>query len=252
MNVLVIRPEEKGVELCRELKQRGIDTIHHPMFDICPTVIEQPLFHLSPNGNKVDIIIAVSQYAVHCCDQLLRQKKQYWPSNVRYLAIGQKTALLLSKLSQQQVNYPKVSDSEHLLSDTRLAKVSGLNIVILRGEGGRELIANTLRDRGANVAYRELYQRVPRAFYAESNVTLWQDRQIDSVIVTSFEQLELLVSQLPTQYHDWLFSLSIYVPSERITRLAQGMGFRNTITVGSASNSDLVAALQPRNDRNTQ
>lgn len=252
MSVLVIRPEEQGVELCHHLSEIGIECLHQPMFELTPCPIDEALFHLAPNGDTADIIIAVSQYAVRCCDQLLRREKQYWPANVRYFAIGQKTASLLSKLSQQQVNYPEVSDSEHLLNNAYLNKVSGLNIVILRGKGGRELIADTLRNRGANVAYRELYQRVPCTFYAESHVRLWQDRQIDSVIVTSFEQLELLVTQLPAQFHDWLFSLTIYVPSERITRLAQGMGFRNTITVGSASNSDLVAALQPRNDRNTQ
>lgn len=252
MSVLIIRPQEQGVALCQELQQRGIECIHHPLFDISPIEIEHELFHLSPNNDKVDIIIAVSQYAVQFCDQLLRQKKQSWPSNTRYFAIGQKTAQLLSKLSQQQVDYPQVSDSEHLLENTELSAVSGLNIVILRGNGGRELIAETLRDRGANVVYKEVYQRVPRAFYAESNVTLWQDRQIESIVVTSYEQLELLVSQLPALYHNWLFALSIYVPSERIARLAQGAGFRNTITVGSASNSDLVAALQPRNDRKIQ
>jgi uroporphyrinogen-III synthase len=252
MSVLVIRPEEQGVALCEQLREIGIECLHQPMFELTPCAIDQALFELAPNGDKVDIIIAVSQYAVHYCDQILRQENQYWPSNVKYLAIGQKTASLLSKLSQQQVDYPEVSDSEHLLNDASLTQVAGHNIVILRGKGGRELIADTLRNRGANVAYRELYQRVPCTFYAESHVRLWQDRQIDSVIVTSFEQLELLVTQLPTQYHDWLFSLKMYLPSERIARLAQGMGFRNTITVGSASNSDLVAALQPRNDRNTQ
>ncbi|MGX9418609.1 uroporphyrinogen-III synthase [Vibrio sp. RC27] len=252
MNVLVIRPEEQGKALCQSLSKHGINCILHPMLDLVATEINQPLFHLEPNNDKVDIVIAVSQYAVQFCDQLLRKNNQSWPIDTRYFAIGQKTAQLLSKLSQQQVNYPQVSDSEHLLEEISLAAVSGLNIAILRGNGGRELLAETLRDRGANVIYREVYQRVPRAFYAKSNVTLWQDRQIDSIIVTSYEQLELLVSQLPVCYHHWLFSLSIYVPSGRIARLAQSTGFRNTIAVGSASNSDLVAALQPRNDRKTQ
>lgn len=252
MAVLVIRPEQQGKELCQMLQENGIPAILQPLIDLTPSQPDGDLFPLPPSTAQVDVVIAVSQHAVRFSDQLLRQQNQSWPLNVRYLAIGQKTAQLLSKLTQQQVHYPNISDSEHLLEDEWLTSVSGCNIVILRGNGGRDHLATQLTSRGANVIYREVYQRELRPFDAESRVALWQNSQVDRLVVTSFEQLELLTSQLPTHYHSWLFTLSIYVPSERIARLAKSMGFRNAITVGSASNSDLVAALQPRNDRNTQ
>lgn len=243
MTVLVVRPEQQGQELCQLLEQSGIPALLQPLIDLTVSPIEGELFSPCPLAGKADIVIAVSQHAVQFSDQLLRQQNQSWPTDVRYLAIGQKTAQLLSKLTQQQVHYPDISDSEHLLEDNWLTSVNGLNIVILRGNGGRDHLATQLTSRGANVIYREVYQRELRPFDAESRVALWQNKQVDRLVVTSFEQLELLVSQLPMHYHRWLFTLSIYVPSERIARLAQSMGFRNTITVGSASNSDLVAAL---------
>jgi uroporphyrinogen-III synthase len=243
MTVLVIRPEEQGQELCQQLENVGIRATLLPLIDMKPVAFLEPLFSPSQIKGKIDIIIAVSQHAVRFSDQLLRQKKQSWPSNVRYLAIGQKTAQLLSKLTQQTVDYPEISDSEHLLEAPLLTSVSGLNIIILRGHGGRELIAKQLITRGANVVYREVYRREPRLFDAKSSMAYWQKNQIDSLIVTSYEQLKLFVDQLPSHYHQWLFTLSIYVPSERVARLALSIGFKNTITVGSASNSDLVAAL---------
>ncbi len=246
MSVLVIRPEEQGRELCHQLKDAGIEALLHPMIDLIPLNPAEELFSMPSGQGKADRVIAISQHAVAFTDQLLRQRKQSWPERTRYLAIGQKTAQHLSKLTKQQVNYPKVSDSEHLLKDPLLAAVSGLNIIILRGKGGRELLANQLSSKGANVIYRDVYRRELRPFDAESCVPLWQSKQVNRLVVTSYEQLELFVSQLPKHFHDWLFALSIYIPSERIARLAQDMGFKTTITVGSASNSDLVAALQPK------
>ncbi len=71
-----------------------------------------------------------------------------------------KTAHYLSKCTQQKVHYPEVSDSEHLLRLPALQNVEQQQVLILRGNGGRELIKDALVRRGAKVHYSETYKRI--------------------------------------------------------------------------------------------
>lgn len=77
-----------------------------------------------------------------------------------------KTAHVFSKACQQSVDYPEISDSEHLLALSMLRDVAGKKVLILRGNGGRELIYSTLVERGATVRYQEAYCRHERPFAA--------------------------------------------------------------------------------------
>lgn len=90
---------------------------------------------------------------------ILSKTSSIWPISPLYLGVGQKTAHVLSKACKQKVNYPQVSDSEHLLKLTELNGVENKSILILRGNGGRELIRDSLLNRGAQVSYCETYRR---------------------------------------------------------------------------------------------
>jgi uroporphyrinogen-III synthase len=244
MTVLVTRPDEQGKALCHQLASAGIKTCHQPLMQFCfnsdaPDIVSQL--------RQSDIVICVSQAAVAFSQHLITQQGGQWPNKATYLAIGQKTAQLLSKQIQQAVNYPEISDSEHLLALPQLRFVHSLTILILRGVGGRELIAEQLRAKGANVIYGEVYERKPIALMTEHLVQQWKKENVDQLIVTSHHQLEYLVSQCNMVDTSWLFSLKLYVPSQRIVQEAIRLGFQTAINVGSASNQDLVAALQPSN-----
>ncbi len=165
------------------------------------------------------------------------------PNPAIYLGVGQKTAHELSKLVQQKVNYPSVSDSEHLLALPELNDVAGKRVVILRGNGGRELIFDELTKRGAYVHYLQLYQRQYRAVESAA-IAQWQRAQIDTMIVTSAEQLEHLVSAIPNAQLSWVKQQRLLVPSERIAKQAIALGFNNVTNSQGASNSTLFAALQ--------
>lgn len=241
MAVLVTRPGEQGRALCTELKEAGFDALHHPLIAI---QAGESLSSLSHDLNHFDIVIAVSQHAVTFSHQALLRQGQEWPNHPTYLAVGQKTAHVLSKHCQQKVHYPAVGDSEHLLRLDALANVTNKKIIILRGNGGRELIFDTLKDRGATVEYREAYKRENIAFRSEMLVPIWQDKNIQQLVITSSGQLEYFISQLSSTELDWLFALQLYVPSERIVQEALKLGFKEVINTYSASNKDLLATLQ--------
>ncbi len=165
------------------------------------------------------------------------------PNHAIYLGVGQKTAHELSKLVQQNVHYPPVSDSEHLLAMPELVGVAGKRVVILRGNGGRELIFDELTKRGAHVHYLQLYQRQYRAVESAA-IEQWQQAQIDTMVITSAEQLDHLVAAMPESQQAWLKQQWLLVPSERIAKQAIAQGFNNVTNSQGASNSTLFAALQ--------
>lgn len=242
MAVLVTRPDAQGKALCQQLNALGITALHQALIGIEAGSDLAQLPHALQN---CDYVLAVSQHAVLLSDQFLCTQQLKWPTSPRYLAVGQKTAQLLSKVSAQPVHYPDVSDSEHLLALPELTSVQGQRIEILRGNGGRELIYDTLCARGAMVRYREVYQRVDLPFSASICVAHWQQAQVDTLIITSSHQLMFFVSQLSGADLNWALTLKLLVPSDRIAHDAQRLGFSHVVTTGSAANQDLVAALQP-------
>ncbi|SIO96259.1 uroporphyrinogen-III synthase [Vibrio spartinae] len=248
MSVLVTRPGQPGEALCHQLQAVGIKAVHHPLIDFhAGSELEQ----LPVRLKQCDLVIAVSRQAVLYSQEYLDLHGFSWPSDIRYLAIGQKTAQLLSNFTQQTVNYPAISDSENFLSLPELSAPVGLRVEILRGNGGRDLIARQLKSQGAAVNYCEVYQREMLPFNTRVAVSEWQKAAIDCVIITSEQQLRFFVTQLAEYNMPWLLNQTFYVPSERIAHDAQSLGIKHTIAVGSASNSDLVAAiLAEKNDRN--
>lgn len=241
MTVLVTRPHKQGIALCQLLAQHGHHAIHHPLLNI---VAGSDLHRLTAEIHQADIVIAVSQHAVHWVTQTLQNEQVAWPQSTIYVAIGQKTAQLLSKACQHTVHYPELSDSEHLLTLPVLQSIAGKRVVIWRGNGGRELIYQTLSLRGASVEYREMYQRIPLPFASDSALIDWQTQQVDNVIITSAEQLAFFCSQLSPQARDWTSQQRLIVPSQRIADQASQLGFHHIVQAGSAANQDLLAAVQ--------
>jgi uroporphyrinogen-III synthase len=242
MAILVARPGSSGELLCQSIHNSGGLALHFPFIEIKTNTQNTTLLD---SLSKADIIIAVSQHSVSSSQELLGKEKVSWPKGRVYLGVGQKTAHELSKKSQQNVHYPEISDSEHLLQLPELQKVKGKNIIILRGNGGRELIEQTLTSRGANVTYEEVYVRTKLPISFKSDIKQWQDSHIDTFIVTSGEQLEHLVSSVVLAHETpWLFKQTLIVPSERILLQAKNYGFLHVTNAKGASNNQLFAALQ--------
>lgn len=241
MAVLVTRPDEQGRTLCQQLNDAGISALHLPLINIVPGI---SLSGIADELSQFDIIIAVSQHAVTLTNQAVVDNMSQWPAKATYLAVGQKTAHVLSKVTRQKVHYPQVGDSEHLLALKPLQNITNQRIVILRGNGGRELIFDTLISRGAVVEYREIYKRENIAFRSEMLVPFWQDRKIKQLVITSSGQLNHFISQIADEYLEWVLELTLYVPSERIVQEALSLGFKQVINTCSASNKDLLATLR--------
>ena len=134
------------------------------------------------------------------------------------------------------------ANSEALLATEELQYIEGQKIVIFRGQGGRELLAQTLSQRGAAVEYAEVYLRAK----PDTNPAELASRQpaIDLITATSNENLQNLYEMTEIGQRDWLLSKQLVVISERTAKLAKQLGFRSAAIVAQESNDQgLVNAM---------
>jgi uroporphyrinogen-III synthase len=132
------------------------------------------------------------------------------------------------------------ADSEALLALPELQRVGGLRIAIFRGEGGRELLGEGLRGRGAAVEYVECYRRVrPRSDPAPL-ARAWKGGGLHAVTVSSAQGLANLFEMLDAEL---LRALPLFVPHERVAAEARRRGVREALVAGPADDEMLNALV---------
>jgi uroporphyrinogen-III synthase len=171
------------------------------------------------------------------CSQSLRLK---------WFSVGAATAQIL-KDHGLDVSFPvEGDDSEALLELTPLREAIArpdARVLIMRGEGGRELLAERLREQGASVDYLELYRRgLPR--YAEGALPerIYAER-LNGVVVSSGQGFEHL-RQLAGSTWPELARLPLFVPSPRVAKMALAAGAQTVVDCRGASAAALLTALR--------
>ena len=160
LGILVTRPAHQADRLCELIKQAGGRALRFPVIEILPPHDTAPLAALIDTLDDADIAIFISANAVEHGLALLRARRDL-PAALKLAAIGRSTgAALRATLGRGPDICPAERfDSEALLALEAMQKVHGKRIVIFRGEGGREVLAETLRARGATVEYADVYRR---------------------------------------------------------------------------------------------
>ena len=137
---------------------------------------------------------------------------------------------------------PHNHDSEGLLALAPLQHVQQQDVLIIRGDGGRERLANDLRQRGASVHYFESYQRVWRR-HSLALVKTWQQQQINCILITSNALLEFIVNLINNADNYWREECLWIVASQRIASNAENLGIKRVINANGASQQALLLAL---------
>ncbi|GAM63977.1 uroporphyrinogen-III synthase [Vibrio ishigakensis] len=246
MKVLIVRPEPDASELQSALSAEGIASLCYPAVSFIPsTISKQAIQYLISS----DFIITVSKPATQFTQQILDSHNQAWPE-ASYLAVGKGSAELLSQCSKYKVLHPNIETSEGLLELLASETLQQKQISILRGDSGREFLKEQLEKRGAMVNYFESYRREWHPLASEEQITKWRSFEIDTAIVTSFEQLKFFAQQVPSADKNWLHSLQLLVPSQRVAKLATDIGFQKVRSLEGAANQQILEALQSEIDRN--
>lgn len=228
VRVLVTRPVEQAVNLANLVKQHGGEPVLFPLLQIEPIEPAEAGKALFDKLGHDDLLIFVSANAVRCAQQYFVNKA---PASLSIAAIGRGTANELARLGVKAGLVPgKSQDSEALLAMPELKNVKGRHVVIVRGEGGREKLAETLRARGAEVDYAEVYRRVAPDVRISSYIST---DKVDVITITSGEALTNLAEMAKQQDQSWLFEKPLVVIHDRIAQRAMQLGFNKPVQVTS-------------------
>ena len=188
-----------------------------------------------------DIVIATSPAAARAANALQALKRK---RGQRWCAVGAGTAAALRRAGIRDIVSPSRMDSEGLLALGELRSVRGRSIGLLAAPGGRDLIAPTLRRRGARVLRADVYRRVGIALSPAAISRLRALRSRPWIAASSGEALALVLSRLPADLAGKLREGDVAAASERLAQAARAAGFRGRIAVAaSARPRDLVAAM---------
>ena len=244
MGIVVTRPAHQADHLCQLIEAHGGNPIRFPTVRILAP--HDPAAMLTIIGALADYDIAIfsSANAVTCAMPRIKARGGI-PNQVRVAAIGKGT---MRALRQFDVDIDVVPDgpydSEALLAMAPMLNVDSQRIVIFRGEGGRELICETLKDRGALVTYAEVYRRgIPNSDPGRL-VQRWSEGEIHAVVATSNEILRNLFDIVGEIGQHWLRDTPLVVVSSRACQLARELGFSGPPSVArEASDEAIVGEL---------
>jgi uroporphyrinogen-III synthase len=239
--IVVTRPAHQGERFAMALDAAGARVIRFPTIDILAPSDAQALNALIDRLDQFDLAVFVSPNAAREAMKAIGARR-VWPAGVQAATVGRGGESELKRCGIAGVIAPARFDSEALLELPALQAVAGKRVVIFRGEGGRELLGETLRARGAAVEYAACYRRVlPQADPAPL-LAAWTGGQIDAVTVTSSEGLRNLCALIGAAGQAFLKQTPLFVPHPRIERAARDAGLA-LVTLTAQGDEGLVAGL---------
>lgn len=241
VGVLVTRPREQADAFAAELKQLGATPWLLPALAILPTGDTEALKRTMQAAGACTLAIFVSPTAVTFGLAALRRHHPDWPQDrTTIAAVGMGTARALHQAGIGNVLVPETgADSEHLLALPRLQAVAHENILILRGEGGRTTLAETLVARGAHLLHAECYRRgMPQpadlAPQLAATRTALHAGSIHAITVFSSETLDNLFHLLGPDAAAALRATPLFAAHARIAEHARQLGCSNVMTAADA------------------
>lgn len=242
--ILVTRPAHQAEPLCQLLEAAGARALRFPVLAIQPVQDRRATQARLARLADYDMAIFISTNAVEQALALLQS--QPWPAQVEIAAVGSATARTLEEHGLTVASCPFAGfTSEALLALPEFQHLQGRRILILRGEGGREHLRDSLMARGAQVDYLEVYRRVTADSDPIPLLAQWQAGAIDAVLLTSADSLHRLQAIIGTLGMQLLCSTCIVVAHARIRELAVTLGHAGPIVVAAdATDAAMLDALR--------
>ncbi len=267
--VLNTRPAAQAEKWRQSLQDAGANSARLALMEIAPLTDSAQLQAIKDRvmmmGEYQHAIFVSQNAAYHGLDWI----DQYWPQlpfELKFYAVGSATAAQLREYGCRVSDAGGTMNSEALLALPSLQNLSDQKVVIFRGLGGRPLLAEMLSERGAQVDYCELYQRVfPREGAIDKLADLRWGQPRDVVAVHSGESLknwcQLLnelaagddlhdstsrspnVDRLPYNLQQ-LKKVPIIVPGQRVAQLAKQQQFEQVVVAENASDQAMIDALR--------
>lgn len=224
--LLNTRPKEQATALSQNILNAGGKVIELPTLEIqglCEWV------NRLPDLATIHQAIFISVNAVEHCFKQLTLHQLSWPSTIEVIAVGQGSAAALHQHGISVSATPEIADSEHLLTLPTLERVLQKNILLLKGEGGRTLIEDTLLERNAHLIILDVYQRMLPKINSQLMKSIRHDDLVDIILLTSEQSMHNLFKLFEKDSHLWLCNKPCLVISDRLARIASSIGIKNII-----------------------
>lgn len=242
--VAITRPIDQAKRLSAAIEQHAGQAILFPLIAIAPlddyAVFEQTISQLK----SANWAIFISTNAVENAMPRLIKKLGKLPEHLKFAAIGQQTAKALALYGVQQVLIPQSRfDSESLLALPEMHDVAKQAVMIFRGIGGREVLADTLKARGAQIIFAESYRRINPQTNCVELAQLWRKQQLHALVVTSSEAMRYLLQMTNNGSDEWLRKVQICVNHARIAEDASSLAL-NVHVADAPGDESMLACLQ--------
>lgn len=245
--LLLTRPVEECVALAATLAEHGVFSSSLPLLDIEPLAESIEQRSLIQHLDRYCAVIVVSKPAARLGLALLKRHWPQPPAHIAWFTVGAATGQILADHGLA-VNYPdQGDDSEALLAlpqlQAALHATVAPRVLILRGEGGREALAECLRGQGVAVDYLPLYRRsLPRYAVAALPERVYAER-LNGLVVSSGQGFQHLLTLAGAEWPT-LARLPLFVPSPRVAEMATAAGARAVVDCRGANAAALLAALR--------
>jgi uroporphyrinogen-III synthase len=251
--VVITRPLAQAEPLARSVAALGREVVILPLLEIYPLPDQSELAEALSGLSDYALVAFVSPNAIDAAFAHLSG----WAQGVALAVLGEgsRAALARHGVTDQNARIlcpqdPARSDSENLLASIDLGALAGRRVLIVRGESGRELMAEGFRAAGAEVRTVAAYRRSVPPLSAELGTTLrGLLAQPNDWIITSSEALRGLVALAkqaePVDGVAKMIQQHLIVPHARIAETARALGLSRMTLTGSGD-ARLLAALQSR------
>lgn len=251
--VVITRPLAQAKPLAQRVAAAGRDAVVFPLLEILPLPDQSRLQAVLHDLDRYAMVAFVSPNAIDSAFALLDK----WPVQVTIAVVGEGSKAALARHGVTPANTtivcpldPDRTDSQTLLEVLDIDALHDKRVLIVRGETGRELLADALREKGVQVEQVAAYRRAAPVLDQDGRTQLAHllDCSCDWVI-TSSEALRILVQMVRDIAGDAgvmkMQQQTLIVPHVRIAESARLLGFVNITQTGSGD-EQLLAALQFR------
>ena len=243
-HVLVTRPAHQAENLSRLIAEGGGVPVRFPTLAIAALVDTSEIQNRLAQLDSYQWLVFISANAVTMHSYYSDDDKIENFKSARIAAIGKATAQALAQAGLPVDLTPDGGyNSEALLAMPQMQQMQGLRCLIIRGAGGREELATTLRSRGAIVDYMDVYKRIiPDSDSSQLDLLLAQDK-LNVSTATSAAALQNLLIMLDEKHHRRLFAAPLVVISDRIGQIAADLGFKRIAVANSPSDNAILETV---------
>lgn len=241
--VIVTRPLAQAQNIFEQLEARQANVVHFPVISIRDADNIETAKQYFKDLANFQLIIFISANAVHYAMKNAQELGINFTSST-IAAVGPATKAALENYDCKVSIVPTQGfNSEALLNDPALQSIEQQKILIVRGEGGREHLRQTLESRKARVHYAEVYQRqLPSE---RNSIDLSQlPATSTALLIYSVESVQNLWALCTAAEKQLLTNISVIAGSQRIAAAVSEYGFaKDSIIAENPSDGAMLTAL---------